>query len=166
MRVGSLALEGSTPTVRDRFKPQPGVRTAASSECQRAHPRADRLCSYQRRCGRLLMLAPYESTTTHAAPENTMKGLRRSVLIAAAGGIVLGYAASAPAQVSGSWINPSGGSWSNGANWSCGPLYPDNVGVATFGGDAGSSTSAYTSITPPVGGITLDTLVLEGTRSY
>lgn len=36
------------------------------------------------------------------------------------------------AQVSGTWVNPSGGNWSDGWNWSSNPLYPTAGGVATF----------------------------------
>ncbi|WP_428938786.1 beta strand repeat-containing protein [Fontivita pretiosa] len=58
-------------------------------------------------------------------------GRAPGAIVAAAIGLSaanLGYA-----QVSGSWISLSGGSWSVGANWSSNPAYPDSGGVATIG---------------------------------
>jgi autotransporter-associated beta strand protein len=37
------------------------------------------------------------------------------------------------AQVSGSWVSLTGGTWSGGSNWSSNPLFPDGGGTATIG---------------------------------
>src|SRR5262245_33663557 len=59
--------------------------------------------------------------------------MRRTIRLATAAASVVGFCCASHAQVSGSWLNPYGGSWLDGSNWSSNPLFPDGGGVATFG---------------------------------
>lgn len=67
--------------------------------------------------------------------------------LSALSGAVLGALATAcHAQVSGTWINPYGGSWLDPTNWDSNPLYPGGGGVATFSPTKWNSVNVNTGI--------------------
>jgi autotransporter-associated beta strand protein len=57
---------------------------------------------------------------------------RRYPFIAFTSIALLSATASVHAQVAGTWVGPSTGSWSVGANWSSDPLYPSGTGSNSF----------------------------------
>ncbi|WP_428940370.1 autotransporter-associated beta strand repeat-containing protein [Fontivita pretiosa] len=70
----------------------------------------------------------------------------------------------AQAQISGSWISPLSGNWSDGVNWSSNPLYPDSGGVATFAMPAGLGQSPVVWLDLP--NITLAGIVFDSPIRY
>ena len=70
----------------------------------------------------------------------------------------------AAAQVSGSWIVDSDGSWSTPANWSSNPLFPDGGGSASFG--LFPSYSATRNITLDLPNVTLSSLTFDSEIRY
>jgi autotransporter-associated beta strand protein len=85
---------------------------------------------------------------------------QRRKRIAQLAGVVLTASHSiVTAQVSGSWVGPSFGSWTTGANWSSNPLVPGGGGYATFKG--------YTSsIVVDSGSVLLNGLVFDSRGDY
>jgi len=73
----------------------------------------------------------------------------------------IGFSRCAGAQISGSWISPTGGSWSDTSKWSTAPNYPDNGGTASFGGDAAGVRGVAVDVP-----VTLSTVNLTGPTRF
>src|SRR5947207_10200218 len=56
----------------------------------------------------------------------------KKIRVAILGAAALSAARIADAQVSGTWIGPTSGSWTIGTNWTSNPDFPANGGTATF----------------------------------
>src|SRR5690349_15133984 len=59
-----------------------------------------------------------------------VRGLFRTRRLVAAAALTA--ASLTHAQTRGTWIGPASGTWSNAANWSSNPLFPNSGGEATF----------------------------------
>ena len=81
----------------------------------------------------------------------------RALLLAATAFIAMPSALHA--QVSGSWVGGSFGSWSTGSNWSSNPLFPTGGGYATF--------KDYTALIPlDIGSVTLNGMIFDSRGDY
>jgi len=103
--------------------------------------------SYQGQTGRRIV---YRKTKTWG------RRVAQAALVSAVSSI--GIASFAQGQVSGSWLNPNGGTWTVGPNWDSNPLYPDGGGTAVFGPGNGATATITLNTGISLGSIRFDSI--------